>query len=71
MDTEKITRQEYDRQYYLKKKLQKQTDSKRYFIKNPSQTYTMVRRNNIERKLKDNEAKMEAFKAFLKSKEIV
>lgn len=71
MDSEKITRQEYDRQYYIKKKLQKQTDSKTYFIKNPSQTYTMVRRNNIERKLKDNDAKMQAFKVFLKSKEMV
>lgn len=71
MDFEKLTRQEYDKQYYLKKKLQKQTDAKTYFIKNPSQTYTIVRRNNIQRKLKNNEAKIEAFKEFLKSKETV
>ena len=71
MDFEKLTRQEYDRQYYLKKKLQKQTDAKTYFIKNPSQSYTIVRRNNIQRKLKTNEAKIEAFKEFLKSKEMV
>jgi hypothetical protein len=71
MDFEKLTRQEYDRQYYLKKKMQKQTDAKTYFIKNPSQTYTIVRRNNIQRKLKTNEEKIEAFKEFLKSKEMV
>jgi hypothetical protein len=71
MDTEKTNRQEYDKQYYLRKKLQKQIDAKTFFVKNPSQTYTMVRRNNIERKLKDNDAKMEAFKLFLKSKETV
>jgi hypothetical protein len=70
MDTPQ-TRKEYDHQYYLKKKLAKQTDAKSFFIKNPSQSYTMVRRNNIERKLKDNEARVEAYRAFLKSKETV
>jgi hypothetical protein len=71
MDFDKLNRKEYDRQYYLKKKLQKQTDAKSYFIKNPSQTYTIVRRNNIQRKLKTNDEKVEAFKEFLKSKETV
>lgn len=71
MDFDKLNRKEYDRQYYLKKKLQKQTDAKSYFIKNPSQTYTIVRRNNIQRKLKTNDEKVEAFKEFLKSKETI
>jgi len=71
MDFSKILRQEYDREYYLKKKLRKQTDSKSYFIKNPSQTYTMVRRNNIEKKLRDNECRAEEYRILLKSNETV
>jgi hypothetical protein len=64
-------RKEYDKQYYIKRKMQKQTDLKTFFKKNPSQTYTMVRRHNVEKRLKDNEDKANAFRELLKSNQNV
>ena len=66
-----IDRKEYDKQYYIKRKLQKQTDAKSFFTKNPSQTYTMVRRYNVEKQLKANDDKADAFRETLKSNENV
>ena len=66
-----LTRKEYDKLYYQKRKLQKQTDLKTFFMKNPSQTYTMTRRYNVEKRIKQNEEKANAFREFLKSNENV
>ena len=63
----KLHRKEYDRQHYLKRKMEKQPNGKNFFVKNPGQLYTIIRRTNIEKKLKENEARADAFRAFLNS----
>tara|TARA_R110002126_G_scaffold4181_1_gene22384 strand:+ start:147 stop:395 length:249 start_codon:yes stop_codon:yes gene_type:complete len=65
------SRKEYDKLYYQKRKLQKQTDLKTFFMKNPSQTYTMTRRYNVEKRLRQNEEKANAFRELLKSNQNV
>ena len=65
MDLEKkLYHQNYNKQYYLKNKLSKQTEGKTFFRKMTSLT---DKRNNIEKLLKENNEKAKKFKEQLNS----
>jgi len=67
LEEKKLYHHNYNKNYYLKKKLAKQVDPKSYFRKMTSLT---DRRNNIEKLLKENNEKAEKFRQQLNSSSI-
>ena len=65
MDLEKkLYHHNYNKQYYLKKKLSKQVEGKTFFRKMPSLN---DKRNSIEKQLKENNERAKKFKEELNS----
>lgn len=64
LEEKKAYHQNYNKQYYLKKKLSKQTEGKTFFRK---MTSLNDKRNNIEKQLKENNEKAKKFKEELNS----
>jgi hypothetical protein len=64
LEEKKLYHQNYNKQYYLKNKLSKQTEGKTFFRKMTSLT---DKRNNIEKLLKENNEKAKKFKEQLNS----
>jgi len=67
LEQKKLYHHNYNKEYYLKKKLAKQIEPKSYFRKMTSLT---DRRNNIEKLLKENNEKAEKFRQQLNSSSI-
>lgn len=69
MDNEekRLYHQKYNKAYYIKNKLSKQTESKTYFRK---MTSLNDKRNNIEKQLKENNERVKKFKEELNSQGI-
>jgi hypothetical protein len=67
LEEKKLYHQNYNKQYYLKNKLSKQTESKSYFRK---MTSLNDKRNNIDKLLKQNNEKAIKFKEQLNSSSI-
>lgn len=65
LEEKKLYHQNYNKAYYLKKKLAKQTETKMYFRK---MTSLNDRRNNIDKLLKENNEKANKFRIQLNSK---
>ena len=63
-DERRLYHQKYNKSYYLKNKLTKQTESKTYFRKISSLS---DKKNNIDKQLKENEEKAKRFKELLNS----
>ena len=64
LEEKKLYHHNYNKEYYLKKKLSKQTEPKLYFRK---MTSLNDKRNNIEKLLKENNEKAKKFKEQLNS----
>jgi hypothetical protein len=64
LEEKRLYHHNYNKSYYLKKKLSKQTESKTYFRK---MTSLSDRRNNVLKQLKENEEKANKFRELLKS----
>ena len=64
LEEKKLYHHNYNKDYYLKKKLAKQIEGKSYFRKMTSLT---DKRNNIEKLLKENNEKAKKFKEQLNS----
>lgn len=64
LEEKKTYHQNYNKQYYLKKKLAKQVEGKSYFRK---MTSLNDKRNNIEKLLKENNEKAKKFREQLNS----
>jgi len=64
LEEKKTYHHNYNKQYYLKKKLAKQVEGKSYFRKLTSLTH---KRNNIEKLLKENNEKAKKFREQLNS----
>jgi uncharacterized protein involved in exopolysaccharide biosynthesis len=62
LEEKKIYHQKYNKQYYLKNKLSKQTEGKTFFRK---MTSLSDKRNNIEKQLKENNERAKKFKEEL------
>lgn len=67
LEEKKLYHQNYNKQYYLKKKLAKQTESKTYFRK---MTSLNDKRNNIDKLLKENNERAIKFRELLNSQSI-
>tara|TARA_R110000868_G_scaffold229952_1_gene483077 strand:+ start:1361 stop:1570 length:210 start_codon:yes stop_codon:yes gene_type:complete len=69
MDNEekRLYHQKYNKAYYIKNKLSKQTETKSYFRK---MTSLSDRRNSVEKQLKENEERKKKFIDLLNSKVI-
>lgn len=64
LEEKKLYHQNYNKQYYLKNKLSKQTEGKTFFRK---MTSLNDKRNNIEKQLKVNNERAKKFKEELNS----
>lgn len=64
LEEKKLYHQNYNKQYYIKNKLSKQTEGKTFFRKMSSLSN---KRNNIEKQLKENNEKAKKFKEELNS----
>lgn len=67
LDEKKLYHHNYNKNYYLKKKLAKQVEPKSYFRKLTSLT---DRRNNIDKQLKENNERAMKFRELLNSQSI-
>lgn len=64
LEEKKLYHQNYNKQYYLKNKLSKQTEGKTFFRK---MTSLSDKRINIEKQLKENNERAKKFKEELNS----